>query len=68
MCMSKPYIFFSCLIPGPHNPKAHIDVYLQPLIDDLKNFWRGVQTYDISRKQNFMMRANLMWTINLKIS
>ena len=24
MCMSKPYMFLSCLIPGPFNPKAGI--------------------------------------------
>ncbi|XP_029128330.1 uncharacterized protein LOC114916203 [Cajanus cajan] len=64
MCMSKPYMFLSCVIPGPSNPKAGIDVYLQPLIDDLRRLWNGVLTYDISRKQNFMMRAALMWTIN----
>jgi len=62
--MSRPYMFLSCLIPGPHNPKARIDVYLQPLIDDLKKLWSGVQTYDVSMKQNFMMRASLMWIIN----
>ncbi|XP_068486422.1 uncharacterized protein [Phaseolus vulgaris] len=64
MCMSKPYMFLSCLIPGPFNPKAGIDVFLEPLIDDLKKLWSGVPTYDISRKENFMMRAMLMWTIN----
>ncbi|KAK2429708.1 hypothetical protein QL285_028127 [Trifolium repens] len=64
MCMSKPYMFLACLIPGPSNPKAGIDVYLQPLIDDLKRLWIGEWTYDISRKQNFTMRAALMWTIN----
>jgi len=64
MCMSKPYMFLSCLIPGPSNPKASIDVYLEPLIDDLKKLWVGILTYDVSRKQNFMMRACLMWTIN----
>ena len=36
MCMSKPYMFLSCLIPSPFNPKAGIDVFLEPLIDDLK--------------------------------
>ena len=35
MCMTGPYIFLSCIIPGPHNPKSLIDVYLQPLIDEL---------------------------------
>jgi len=64
MCMSKPYMFLSCLIPGQRNPKTSIDVYLQPLIDDLKKLWSGVETYDISRKENFTMRATLMWTIN----
>ena len=65
MCMTKPYMFLSCLIPGPENPKEKIDVYLQPLIDDLKLLWHtGVLTYDISLKQNFTMRAMLMWTVN----
>ncbi|CAL5192329.1 unnamed protein product [Lathyrus oleraceus] len=64
MCMTKPYMFLTCLIPGPKSPKAGIDVYLQPLIDDLKRLWIGEWTYDISCKQNFTMRAALMWTIN----
>ncbi|XP_058765057.1 uncharacterized protein LOC131638514 [Vicia villosa] len=63
--MTKPFMFLTCLIPGPHNPKAHIDVYLQPLIDELQNLWnQGDLTYDISTKQNFVMKAALMWTIN----
>src|ERR1044072_3343118 len=64
MCMTKPYMFLTCIIPGPSSPKAGIDVYLQPLIDDLKRLWVGAWTYDVSRKQNFNMRASLMWTIN----
>jgi len=36
MCISKPYMFLSFLIPRPSNPKASIHVYLEPLIDDLK--------------------------------
>ncbi|GAU27327.1 hypothetical protein TSUD_05530 [Trifolium subterraneum] len=64
MCMTKPYMFLSCIIPGPSNPTDGIDVYLQPLIDDLKRLWIGELTYDIARKENFTMRAALMWTIN----
>ncbi|CAJ2669088.1 unnamed protein product [Trifolium pratense] len=64
MCMTKPYMFLSCIIPGPSNPTDGIDVYLQPLIDDLKRLWIGELTYDIARKENFIMRAALMWTIN----
>ncbi|XP_060189787.1 uncharacterized protein LOC132618798 [Lycium barbarum] len=51
MCMTSPYIFLNCVIPGPRNPKVLIDVYLQPLIDELKQLWcEGVVTYDISTK------------------
>jgi hypothetical protein len=65
MCMTKPYMFLTCLVPGPSNPKAKIDVYLQPLIDDLQRLWKdGILTYDISSKENFVMRVYLMWTIN----
>ncbi|GAU32074.1 hypothetical protein TSUD_53420 [Trifolium subterraneum] len=64
MCMIKSYMFLSCIIPGPSNPTDGIDIYLQPLIDDLKRLWIGELTYDIARKENFTMRAALMWTIN----
>jgi len=65
MCMTKPYMFLTCLIPGPTNPAKKIDVYLQLLIDDLQLLWNeGVFTYDIFGKENFVMRAWLMWKIN----
>ena len=65
MCMKDPYLFLTCIILGPDNPKAKIDIYLQPLIDELNELWcDGVLTYDISTKQNFRLRAALMWTIN----
>ena len=58
-------MFLTCIIPGPDNPKAKIDVFLQPLIDELKELWvEGVLCYDVVRKQNFTLRASLMWTIN----
>lgn len=65
LCMTTPYMFLTLIIPGPNNPKDKIDVYLQPLIDELKKLWNeGELTYDTSKKQNFIMKAALMWTIN----
>jgi len=58
-------MFLSIIIPGPSSPVRNIDVCLRPLIDELAQLWSsGVLTYDILRKQNFLMRATLMWTIN----
>jgi hypothetical protein len=58
-------MFLSMVIPGPSNSGWNIDVCLHPLIDELTQLWSSrALTYDISRKQNFVMRAALMWTIN----
>ncbi|XP_049347869.1 uncharacterized protein LOC125812416 [Solanum verrucosum] len=65
MCMKEAYMFLTVIVPGPHNPKQKIDVYLQPLIKELTLLWEtGVEAFDISKKQNFQLRAALMWTIN----
>ncbi|XP_024178737.1 uncharacterized protein LOC112184731 [Rosa chinensis] len=46
-------------------PGNDIDLYLEPLIDDLKTLWAGVNdVYDAHRKEYFTLRAVLLWTIN----
>ena len=65
MCMKKPYSLMSLLIPGPKDPRNDIDVFLRLLIDELKKLWEdGVCTYDASTKENFQMRAAVLWTIH----
>ncbi|XP_059295324.1 uncharacterized protein LOC132048635 [Lycium ferocissimum] len=65
MCMKEAYIFLTVIVPGPNNPKHKIDVYLQALIKELTLLWEtGVEAFDISKKQNFQLRAALMWTIS----
>ncbi|XP_042437085.1 uncharacterized protein LOC122023056 [Zingiber officinale] len=64
-CMKAEYAMLSLLIPGPQSPGNNIDVYLQPLIEELKLLWdSGVETYDSSLNQTFQMRAALLWTIS----
>ncbi|XP_021837965.2 uncharacterized protein [Spinacia oleracea] len=36
LCMKRKYIMFSLLISGPKQPGNNIDVYLEPLVDDLR--------------------------------
>ncbi|GJT23255.1 reverse transcriptase domain-containing protein [Tanacetum coccineum] len=51
---------------GPKSPGKDIDVYLRPLIDDLKDLWAkpGVETIDVATGLKFNMRAMVLWTIN----
>lgn len=65
MCFQKPFMFLNMVIPGPKGPGKNLDVFLRPLIDELRQLWEcGVPTYDAFRKQNFQMRAALLWTIS----
>jgi hypothetical protein len=65
LCMKKQFMFISLIVPGPKNPKANMDVYLQPLIKDLNELWEtGVETFDVSTRTNFDLKAVLLWTIN----
>ena len=53
------------LIPGPKAPSKDIDVYLRPLVDELKELWlNGVPTYDSHSRTIFNMKAMLMWGIH----
>ena len=64
LCMKKPYMFLIVITPGPKNPKHNIDLYLQPLIAELKMLWvDGILTYDVSKRQNFRLKAALIWKI-----
>jgi len=64
MCMRPEFMFLSTVIPGPSSPRRNIDVCLRPLIDELTQLWSSGALNDISRKQNFLMRVVLIWTIN----
>lgn len=65
MSMKEEFFILSLLIPGPKSPGNNIDVFLQPLIEELNELWDvGVDTYDASTKERFQMRVALMWTIN----
>jgi len=65
MCMRPEFMFLSMVIPGLSSLGRNIDVCLRLLINELTQLLSSrALTYDISRKQNFVIRSALMWTIN----
>ncbi|CAL2249584.1 unnamed protein product [Prunus armeniaca] len=65
LCMKRKFMMLTLLISGPKQPGNDIDVYLEPLIDDLKSLWDGIGgVYDAHNGEYFTLRAALMWTIN----
>lgn len=58
-------MMLTLLISGSDQPGNDIDVYLAPLIEDLKKLWDGVEgVYDAYRQESFTLKAVLLWTIN----
>jgi hypothetical protein len=63
--MKRSSLLLLLLIPGQKSLSFKIDVYLEPLILELKELWDVAEpTHDVSSNETFTMRAALMWTIN----
>ena len=63
--MKHKFLMMSLLILGPRQPRNDIDVYLTPIIKDLKIMWKeGVKVFDAYCQKLFTLRAILLWTTN----
>ena len=64
LCNKRKYIMLSTLISGLKQPGDRIDVFLQPLVEDLQLLWQGVAVRDAVVNQYFTLHAMLMTTIS----
>jgi hypothetical protein len=63
------FISLTILISGKSSPtNENIDVYLEPLMEELLQLWQVVPTFDSSPNQdedsNFLLRGLLLWKIS----
>jgi len=62
--MKQSNFILSFLILGKDAPGHCMDLYFEPLIEDLLDmFVEGVRTYDPSKGEYFQLRAAILWTI-----
>ena len=64
VCLKEGFIFLALVIQGPKHPGKHINFFMQPLMDELKELWEGVKAYDGYRKCEFTLRAAYLWSIH----
>nr|AAM08512.1 Putative transposase [Oryza sativa Japonica Group] len=66
LCMKRKYIMMPIIIQGPKQPGNDIDVFLRPLVEDLKLLWKkeGVPVWDEDKQEEFNLLALLFVTIN----
>ena len=66
---TKPFfVMFSLIILGKKNVTSNtIDVYLEPLFDELAELWKGIEAIQILRDSDaiqFTLRVSLLFTIH----
>ncbi|XP_028802762.1 uncharacterized protein LOC114757826 [Neltuma alba] len=65
LSMRCKYMMLSMMISGPKQPGINIDVYLAPLIKDLKKLWEeGVDVFDAHKQESFKLHVIIFTTIN----
>ena len=47
------YIFLALVVPGPKHPGTKLNILMQPLVDELHQLWRGLNTWDALVKHTF---------------
>ena len=65
--MKRKFMMLTLLILGSKQLGNDIEVYLGPLINDLKDIWEvgvGVDVYDANKDETFNLRVILLWKIN----
>jgi hypothetical protein len=65
LMQKQKYILLTILISGPTQPGVDMDVFLEPLMEDMKILWEtGVQMLDEYHTDSFTLRAIIFVTIN----
>ena len=63
--MKNEHLMLALIVPGRRLVK-NMDVYLQPLVDELKELWDGINVYDVSRpiatERSFMLYGICAYT------
>jgi hypothetical protein len=45
-CLKQGFVFLALVILGPKEPKKQMNIFLCPLIEEIKELWQGVDAYD----------------------
>ncbi|XP_026417264.1 uncharacterized protein LOC113312741 [Papaver somniferum] len=65
MYMKREFSMLCFLILGPRAPGKYIDVYLKPLIEELKELWNdGIMTFDSFTNSEFLLKTRFLWVIH----
>ena len=64
LCQKRKYLLLTIIILGPKAPGIDIDVFLEPLMQEMETLWKhGVKMWDELAKSSFTCKAIIFVTI-----
>jgi hypothetical protein len=63
-CLKQGFIFLVLVISGPMEPKKQMNVFLRPLMEEMKELRQGVDAYDSHLRCRFNLRVAYLWSIH----
>jgi hypothetical protein len=63
-CMEESNLMMALLIPGLKSPGKDFDVFLEPMVEDFLELWKGVCAYDAKTRKMFNLHAAVLWCIH----
>jgi hypothetical protein len=62
--MKEGFIFLALMILGPKKPKKELNIFLRPLMEELKELWLGIDANDSHLKCRFNIHVAYLWSIH----
>ena len=66
VCTKESNYMMALLIPGPKSPGKDFDLFMEPLVEELQQLWKGVLTRDLysSPPADFFLHVVIIWCIH----
>jgi hypothetical protein len=59
-CLKQGFVFLALVILGPKEPRKQMNLFLRPLMEEMKELWQRVDAYDSHVKCQFNLRATYL--------
>jgi hypothetical protein len=63
-CLKQSFILLALAILGPKELNKQMNVFLRPLMEEMKELWQGIDADGSHLKCRFNLRAAYLWSIN----
>jgi hypothetical protein len=63
-CLKHGFVFLALVFPGPKEPRKQMNIFLRPMMKEMKELWQGVDAYDSHLKCRINLCTADLWSIH----